>query len=68
MKIHYIVAVASCALAICAVIGACMKNEVVDEAKATGKTAADFPADVNDYFHDADMRPDGTLDAAGKSV
>jgi hypothetical protein len=68
MKIHYIVAVASCALAICAVIGACMKNEVVDEAKATGKTAADFPADVNAYFHAADMRPDGTLDAAGKSV
>jgi processive rubber oxygenase RoxA-like protein len=68
MKIRHIVAVASCALAICAVIGACTKNEVVDEAKATGKTAADFPADVNDYFHDADMRPDGTLDAAGKSV
>jgi processive rubber oxygenase RoxA-like protein len=68
MKIRHIVAVVSCALAICAVIGACTKNEVVDEAKATGKTAADFPADVNDYFHDADMRPDGTLDAAGKSV
>jgi hypothetical protein len=68
MKIRHIAAVASCALAICAAIGARTKNEVVDEAKATGKTAADFPADANDYFHDADMRPDGALDAAGNSV
>jgi processive rubber oxygenase RoxA-like protein len=68
MKIRHIAAVASCAIVICAAINACNKKELVDEAKAAGKMAADFPADVNDYFHDADMRPDGTLDAAGKSV
>ena len=41
--------------------------EIVDEAKALGKTAADFPADGKDYFRDADMRPDGTVDANGNS-
>jgi hypothetical protein len=61
--------VGSC-LAICALltVAGCEKNEVVDEAKAADKTAADFPADANDYFHDADMRPDGTVDARGNSV
>jgi hypothetical protein len=61
--------VGSC-LAACAFLGfaSCEKNEIVDEAKAAGKTPADFPADANDYFREADMRPDGTLDANGNSV
>ena len=42
--------------------------EIVDEAKALGKTPADFPADDKDYFRDADMRPDGTIDASGNST
>ena len=33
--------------------------ELVDEAKAQGKTVADFPADDFDYFKDMDQRPDG---------
>jgi hypothetical protein len=37
--------------------------DIVDEAKAQGKTPADFPADDYDYFRDMDMRPDGTVDA-----
>jgi hypothetical protein len=42
--------------------------DIVDEAKAQGKTPADFPADDYDYFRDMDMRPDGTIDANGNSV
>jgi hypothetical protein len=42
--------------------------EIVDEAKAQGKTPADFPADDYDYFREMDMRPDGTADAAGNST
>ncbi len=45
----------------------CNKNEPVDEAKAGGKTTADFAADEYDYFRDMDMRPDGTVDANGNS-
>ena len=52
----------SCALGVSA------RADIVDEAKAAGKTPADFRADGYDYFHDADMRPDGTLDANGNSV
>jgi hypothetical protein len=44
------------------------KADIVDEAKAQGKTPADFPADDYDYFRDMDMRPDGTTDASGNSV
>jgi hypothetical protein len=40
---------------------------IIDEAKALGKTAADFPADGYDYFREMDMRPDGTVDANGNS-
>ena len=39
--------------------------DIVDEAKAQGKTPADFPADDYDYFRDMDMRPDGTEDRSG---
>jgi hypothetical protein len=46
----------------------CKKNEIVDEAKAAGKTPTDFPADDYDYFRDMDMRPDGTVDASGNSI
>jgi hypothetical protein len=49
-------------------LASCKKYEVVDEAKATGKTPADFPADDYDYFRDTDMRPDGTVDANGNSI
>jgi hypothetical protein len=49
-------------------VAGCKKYEVVDEAKAAGKTPADFPADDYDYFRDMDMRPDGTVDASGNSV
>lgn len=42
--------------------------DIVDEAKAQGKTPADFPADDYDYFRDMDMRPDGGTDASGTSV
>jgi len=48
-------------------VASCKKNELVDEAKAAGKTTADFPADEYDYFRDMDMRPDGTVDANGNS-
>ena len=50
------------------VLAGCKKYEIVDEAKAEGKTPADFSADDYDYFRDMDMRPDGTVDAAGNSV
>ncbi len=49
-------------------LASCKKYEVVDEAKAAGKTTADFPADDHDYFRDMDMRPDGTVDANGNST
>ena len=42
--------------------------DIVDEAKAQGKTPADFPADGYDYFRDMDMRPDGTEDGSGNSA
>ena len=42
-------------------------GQIVDEAKALGKTAADFPAATNDYFHEMDMEPDGTVDSNGNS-
>jgi hypothetical protein len=42
--------------------------DIVDEAKAQGKTPADFPADDYDYFRDMDMGPDGTADASGNST
>jgi hypothetical protein len=42
--------------------------DIVDEAKAQGKTTADFPADDYDYFRDMDMRPDGTDDGSGNST
>jgi len=48
-------------------VASCKKNELVDEAKAAGKTTADFPADEYDYFRDMDMRPDGIADANGNS-
>jgi hypothetical protein len=49
-------------------LASCKKYEVVDEAKAAGKTTADFQADDHDYFRDMDMRPDGTVDANGNST
>jgi len=42
--------------------------DIVDEAKAQGKTPADFPADDYDYFRDMDTRPDGTEDVGGNST
>ncbi|MEY2558952.1 MAG: hypothetical protein QOE34_2377 [Verrucomicrobiota bacterium] len=42
--------------------------DIVDEAKAQGKSPSDFPADDFDYFRDMDMRPDGTTDANGNST
>jgi hypothetical protein len=50
------------------VLAGCRKYEIVDEAKALGKTPSDFPADEHDYFREMDMRPDGTVDANGNSV
>ena len=50
------------------VLAGCAKHEIVDEAKAEGKTPSDFPADDYDYFRDMDMRPDGTVDVNGNSV
>jgi RoxA-like, cytochrome c-like len=50
------------------VLGGCGKHEIVDEAKAEGKTPADFPADDRDFFRGMDMRPDGTVDVNGNSV
>ncbi|HEU5246256.1 MAG TPA: cytochrome c, partial [Candidatus Udaeobacter sp.] len=50
------------------VLAGCRKYEIVDEAKALGKTPADFPADDYDYFRQMDMRPDGTVDANGNSI
>ncbi len=38
---------------------AAMAEPIVDEARAQGKTAADFPAASYDYFHDMDMVADG---------
>jgi len=60
--------VGSC-LVVCAllVLAGCWKHEIVDEAKAEGKTPGDFPADDYDYFRGMDMRPDGTVDANGNS-
>ena len=57
-----------CALAFCLVFAGWQEKRAVDEAKALGKTPADFPADDKDYFRDADMRPDGTIDASGNST
>ena len=57
-----------CALAFCLLFAGCKKNQPIDEAKALGKTPADFPADDRDYFREMDMRPDGTVDASGNSV
>ncbi|HUL53479.1 MAG TPA: hypothetical protein VLT83_08740 [Opitutaceae bacterium] len=37
----------------------CRAGPIIDEAKALGKTAADFPAASYDYFHDMDMVADG---------
>jgi hypothetical protein len=61
--------VGSC-VAICALfaVAGCERNELVDEAKALGKTPADFPADDFDYFQQMDVRPDGTVDANGNSI
>lgn len=42
--------------------------DIIDEAKAQGKTAADFPADGFDYFQKMDMRPGGTADADGNTL
>jgi hypothetical protein len=50
------------------VFAGCGKHEIVDEAKAQGKTPADFPADAYNYFRGMDMRPDGTVDVNGNSV
>jgi len=54
MKILHVAAVAGCALAISAAIGACKKYEVVDEAKAAGKSTADFPQITADIFKPMD--------------
>jgi len=61
--------VGSCVIA-CALLSlvSCKKTEPIDEAKASGKTTADFQADDHDYFRDMDMRPDGTVDANGNST
>ena len=61
--------VGSCLVA-CAVLflASCKKYEIVDAAKADGKTPADFQAEDYDYFREMDMRPDGTVDANGNSV
>ncbi len=48
--------------------GTLLRAEIVDEAKGQGKTVADFKLDDHDYFHEADMRPDGTVDGTGNSV
>lgn len=40
-------------------VSATWAKPIVDEAKALGKTAADFPAASYDYFHDMDMVADG---------
>ena len=50
------------------VLAGCGKHEIVDEAKAEGKTPGDFPADDRDYFRGMDMRLDGTVDVNGNSV
>jgi len=49
-------------------LASCKKYEIVDAAKADGKTPADFQAEDYDYFREMDMRPDGTVDANGNSV
>jgi hypothetical protein len=55
--------------AVCSCLGltSVTAADIVDEAKAQGKTPADFPADDYDYYRDMDMRPDGTADASGTS-
>ena len=40
-------------------VSAGMARPIVDEAKALGKTAADFPVAGDDYFQDMDMVADG---------
>src|SRR5205809_7479944 len=60
--------VATCLLVLASLFETgCNKNDPVDEAKAGGKTTADFAADEYDYFRDMDMRPDGTVDATANS-
>jgi hypothetical protein len=56
--------------AVCSCLGltSVTAADIVDEAKAQGKTPADFPADDYDYYRDMDMRPDGTADASGNST
>jgi hypothetical protein len=57
---------AGVAVACCLWLGGA-SAQIVDEAKALGKSPADFPADDYDYFREMDMRPDGTVDASGNS-
>jgi hypothetical protein len=57
---------AGVAAACCLWLGG-VSAQIVDEAKALGKSPADFPADDYDYFREMDMRPDGTVDANGNS-
>jgi hypothetical protein len=59
-----VAAVSACSLWLSSIASA----DIVDEAKAQGKTPTDFPADDYDYFRDMDMRPDGTTDASGNSI
>jgi hypothetical protein len=54
MKSCRIVIAGSCALIFCVAIGACKKNEPVDEATAGGLTTADFPQITADIFKPMD--------------
>lgn len=54
MKILRIATTGSCALAFCLFFCGCEKTEPIDDAKAAGKTTADFPQITADVFKPMD--------------
>jgi hypothetical protein len=54
MKILRIATTDSCALAFCLFFSGCEKTEPIDDAKAAGKTTADFPQITADVFKPMD--------------
>jgi len=54
MKNLSIATTGSCALIFCLFLGGCKKNEPIDDAKASGKTTADFPQITADIFKPMD--------------
>ncbi len=54
MKNLSIATTGSCALIFCLFLGGCKKNEPIDDAKASGKTTADFPQITVDIFKPMD--------------